>query len=728
MSTDQETQTGTDALRYEPPQGDGVGIVWLDLPGKKVNTLNLDLLPEFAAMMDRIEAEGEANAIVIASGKPSGFIAGADIDVLDTVETVEQGTSISAQGQSALDRLANSSIPCVAAIHGDCLGGGLELALACTARVASSSPKTKLALPEVMLGLLPAAGGTQRLPQLIGLRAALDMMLTGRNIRAKKALRMGLVDRVVPQNLLLEAAREVAARLAHGVPRRRRVRHSLGQQLTNFLLDGNPLGRKFVLRMARKTVMKQSKGLYPAPLKILDAVAAGSASAESRGFGELLVTRESRGLRHLFRCITALKKDNGPGTEDVDPLPVGHVGMLGAGLMGAGVATVLADKGVTVRLKDRDMAGVLKALSHARKYYRKAVKRKRYKTCGAIERMERLGGGIDYAGFGQADLVIEAVFEDLELKRSMVAEIEARSDRVRPHPPIFASNTSSLPISEIAEGARYPERVIGMHFFSPVEKMPLVEIIVTEQTDPVVTATTVALARKMGKHVIVVGDCPGFYTTRALAPYMIESMFLALEGVPLPDIDAAAMAVGFPVGPITLMDEVGIDVGAKVIQIMKQSYGDRMEFPDTSMVDEFLAEGRKGRKSGKGFYVYTKGESKTVKGRKIVDPAVTARMGVSPQSMSPEAISERLILALVNEAAWCLHDGILREPRAGDLGAVMGIGFPPMEGGPFQYCDRIGVPKIVERLRALATSQGQRFEPCPLLETKEADKSSFYGG
>ena len=296
--------------------------------------------------------------------------------------------------------------------------------------------------------------------------------------------------------------------------------------------------------MARKTVMKQSKGLYPAPLKILEVVAEGTSEAEANGFGELLLTPESKGLRHLFHCITALKKDNGPGTEDVEALPVGHVGMLGAGLMGAGIATVLADKGVTVRLKDRDLDGIMRALNHSRKYFGKAVKRKRYRSCGARERLERISGGTDYADLVKP-ISSSKPSSKTDLKRQMVADIERRSDRERPHPPIFVSNTTSLPIADIARDARYPDRVIGMHFFSPVEKMPLVEIIVTDQTDPVVTATTVAVARKMGKHVIVVGDCPGFYTTRALAPYMIESMFLALKGFALPDIDAAAMSVGF---------------------------------------------------------------------------------------------------------------------------------------------------------------------------------------
>lgn len=337
--------------------------------------------------------------------------------------------------------------------------------------------------------------------------------------------------------------------------------------------------------------------------------------------------------------------------------------------------------------------------------------------------MERLSGGIDYAGFGQADIVIEAVFEDLALKQGMLADIEAAAKKET----IFATNTSSLPISDIAKNAAHPERVIGMHFFSPVEKMPLVEIIVTDQTAPEVTAKTAKLARRMGKHVIVVKDCAGFYTTRALAPYMVESLVLIQEGVPLDVIDDAAMAAGFPVGPITLMDEVGIDVGAKVLKTMKAHYGHRMVFPESDVVAQFIEEGRLGRKAEKGFFLYEKGKTKTKRGQKLIDPSVK-RFLPSPQTgvLDHTAIGERLILSLVNEAAWCLKDGILREPMAGDLGAIMGIGFPPFEGGPFRYCDRHGLQTIVAKLKALEAVHGARFSPSPILIEMAEAQATFY--
>ena len=718
MATANET-----AVRLDGPDGDGIATVWIDCPGKKVNTLSVSLLPEFEALFGKIAADSRIKGVVLASGKEAGFIAGADIDDLGQVKTQADGVKISKGAQDAFSRLENLGIPVVAAIHGECLGGGLELALACTARVASEHKKTKLALPEVMLGLLPGGGGTVRLPKLIGLANALDMMLTGKNIRPSKALKFGLINASVPEGKLLETARKLAVDLAHGKPKSEKKKPKLKDEVQEFVLEGNQFGRKIVLHEARKKVLKQTKGLYPAPLKILDVIAKGTYEAEAQAFGELLLTAEAHGLQHLFHAITALKKDNGPGTEGVTAPTISRVGILGAGLMGAGVGTVLADQGYTVRLKDRDYEAVGRGIDYARKVFGKARKRKVYGEAGYGERLARLSGGTDYTGFGRADMVIEAVFEDLGLKQRMVDDIE----RVTQVGGIFASNTSSLPIADIAAKAKHPERVIGMHFFSPVEKMPLVEIIVTPQTAPEVTAATVAVARKMGKHVIVVNDCAGFYTTRALVPYMTEAIFLAVEGYALDEIDDAAMAHGFPVGPITLMDEVGIDVGVKVMKVMKEHYSERMQFPpDVSA--KLIDEGRLGRKNNKGFYKYEAGKSVMDKGKKVVDETVYAHLpqGTNTKSVDAKEVGERLMLGLVNEAALCLQEGILRDAYAGDVGAVMGIGFPPFEGGPFRFADRLGSKTVVEKLRALEAKHGKRFKPCQILVDMAAGGKAFY--
>ncbi len=711
------------SMRLQAPDADGIAILWIDCPGKKVNTLSLSLLPQFESVFADLQKNSAIKGLVIASGKDTGFIAGADLDDLGQVKTAQDGEKISKQGQEAMNKLAALKIPTVAAIHGEALGGGLELALACKARVCSEHKKTKLALPEVMLGLLPGAGGTVRLPKLIGLAGALDMMLTGKNIRASKALKMGLVDKAVPQGQLLDTAIGLCRDLVHGKAEPKK-KPPVKEQLQHMLLEENPLGKKVVLAQAKKQVMKQTKGMYPAPLRILDVVDKGTFEAEARGFGDLLNTPESAGLRHLFASITQLKKDDGPGTDNVKARPYARVGMLGAGLMGAGIATVLADNNVEVRLKDRDFAAINKALDYARKVYGKAKKRKVYGQSGMDERMARISGGTDWAGFGRADVLIEAVFEDMALKQKLLAEFEDLTQVGG----IFASNTSALPISEIAAKAKHPERVIGMHFFSPVEKMPLVEVIVTDKTAPEVTKTTVDVARKMGKHVIVVKDCAGFYTTRALVPYMAEAIFLALDGYQLADIDEAATKVGFPVGPITLTDEVGIDVGVKVLKSMKHYYGDRMQLPP-DVSSALLEEGRLGRKNNKGFYLYKDGKSLQGKhGEKLIDETVYKHLpgGKGSRSADWREMADRLILGLVNEAALCLQEGILRDAYAGDLGAVMGIGFPPFEGGPFRYVDRHGARQVVARLREFEGKFGKRFKPCQLLVDLAERNGKFF--
>ena len=554
------------------------------------------------------------------------------------------------------------------------------------------------------------------------------MMLTGKNIRARKALKLGLVDKVVAPVWLIDEAKKFAADLASKrlpVPARK-AKGSWTAQLTRWAMDSLGPVQNLVFNKATDGVMKQTNGLYPAPLKIVEVLKKDTDDAEARGFGELLMTPESQGLRHLFHCITHLKKDDGDNTADVQERAVHHVGILGAGLMGGGIGTVLVDKGITVRMKDISYEGLQTAFGYANTYFSKAVKRRRYPKAGRDERMNRLSGGLEFHGFAHADVVIEAVPEILTLKQDMVLQIEAQTNKEA----IFATNTSSLPITDIAAKAKHPERVIGMHFFSPVEKMPLVELIVTEHTSPEVTKTVSKLARKMGKHVIIVNDCAGFYTTRALAPYLTEAMFMLLEGFDALDIDQAAMEAGFPVGPITLLDEVGIDVGAKILRVMQQYYGDRMEFPDMTTMDNFIAEKRFGKKNGKGFFVYENGKSKLVNGKKVVDesikrhlPKVKAR---TTNIESRKILARRMKFIFMNEAMYCLQEGILRDPEAGDLGAIMGIGFPPFTGGPFAHIDSIGTERVVFDMDDYAAKHGSRYAPAPLLRKLGATNTGIY--
>ena len=707
-------------------RGDGVAIVRMDIPGEPMNTLKSDFVETFTNVFTEVENDPEIKAVVFTSGKKDSFIAGADITMLEQVTSADDGERISREGHKAMDRIERCSKPVVAAIHGVALGGGLEVALACHARVASDSKKTKLGLPEAQLGLLPGAGGTQRLPRLIGVQPALDMMLTGKQVDAKKAKKLGLVDDVVPPSILLETAAELALSRVGKAPKRESFMDQLKDKdaVAELALTKNPLGRKVLFDQARKQLHKQTRGNYPAQDLIIDIVRAGledgfqaGLDAEARGFGRLLTTSEAANLMSIFFATTALKKDSGVDDPSVKPREVNKVGMLGAGLMGAGIAYVTTSVAkIPVRLKDRDAKGVMAGLRYVRGIIDGRVKRKRLSEQGANQLMLQTTGTTTYDGFKDANVVIEAVFEDLALKGQMVRDVEAAG----PEDVIFASNTSSLPITKIAAASRHPETVIGMHYFSPVHKMPLLEIIVTDQTADWVTATCVELGKKQGKHVIVVRDGVGFYTSRVLAPLMNEAAHLVAEGVPIDKIDTAMLNWGFPVGPLKLTDEVGIDVGAKVGKIMVEAFGERMNQPEG--MSKLIEDERFGRKNGRGFYLY--GEKK-----KGVDESVYAVLGVEPtnKSVSSEEIAWRCALQFVNEACRCFGEGILRSARDGDIGAVFGLGFPPFRGGPFRFVDQVGAKEILGRLRELEKRYGPRFSPAPVLEEIARSGQTFHG-
>lgn len=702
---------------------DGVVVVVIDVPGEPVNTLREGFAEELGRAFDAIDENRDVKAVVIASGKPTSFIAGADIKLLQRIEVAEEAVALSQAGQQALERVERCKVPVVAAIAGPCLGGGLELALACHGRVAAQDPETRLGVPEVQLGVLPGLGGTQRLPRLVGVRTALDLLLTGRQIDAQRAQDVGLVDRLCPRAIVVEVAAQHALGLAERVARRRSTLDALrgflqADELEELALADNPLGRKLLFDQARKRLWHKTRGNYPAPQKILDVVRLGlergirpGLEAEAQAFGELAVSPVAKRLMEVFFAQQSLKKERGVD-EDVQPRPVRKVGIWGAGLMGSGIATVsILQAGVFVRLKDRTDERLAQALRNIRETV--AERRRRRMSHHELEVvLGRVTATTTSTGFASCDLIIEAAFEDLGLKRELVAEVEALGgDEV-----IFATNTSSLPISAIAEGARHPERVVGMHYFSPVPKMPLLEVVVTEATAPWVTATCVELGKRQGKVVIVVRDGPGFYTSRILGAYLNEATYALTEGVPIEAIDEALVAVGFPVGPLQLLDEVGIDVGAKVGAVLYDAFGPRMAPPPG--VELLVAEDRLGRKSDKGFYRYD-GESK--KGQRPADPRVYELLGVEPRASAADvAVAERCVLRMVNEAARCVGEGIVRSPRDADVGAIFGLGFPPYLGGPCRSIDAQGAETVVRRLEELRTQYGERFTPAPrLLELAE---------
>jgi len=700
---------------------DGLAVVTFDLPGEKVNKFSTPVMEELSSLVDRLSAAAEIEALLFRSGKPDIFIAGADVREIENVVTPEEGRTASAVGQRIFDRFASLPFPTVAAIRGACLGGGTELALACDWRVCSDSPKTMIGLPEVNLGILPGWGGTQRLPRLVGLAAALDLILTGKPIDGKRAARIGLADAVVPEAIFPEWS-ETFARGKFGArkPRGRRARLPFAARL----LEGNPAGRALLFRKARASVLARTHGHYPAPIEALGAVAEGfgkkmdaALAVENARLGNLIGTPVQRRLLRIFFWTEEVKKETGAINPTVVPRPVRRIGVLGAGVMGGGIAQLAADRGFPARMKDVAPEPLAHGFRAAADLWKEKMRRRRMTRSEFRRKMAMISGGLDYAGFARAEVTIEAVVEKLEIKQAVLREWEqAVGDEA-----IFASNTSTLPISRIAEAARQPRRVAGMHFFNPVHRMPLVEVIRGEKSSDETVATIFDLAKKLGKTPVVVRDAPGFLVNRILAPYLSEAVRLLEEGCRIEDVDRALTGFGMPVGPLALLDDVGIDVAAKGGRTMAAAFPDRL--PLSARFEPFTAQGRLGRKSGRGFYRY-RGTR-----REGPDPEAYGLIGVRPGKsapLPPEVIEARLLMPMVNEAAYCLEDRIVDAPARLDLAMIFGTGFPPFRGGLLQYADDLGADRVVNRLQDLAERLGARFAPSPLLVGMADAHASFY--
>jgi 3-hydroxyacyl-CoA dehydrogenase / enoyl-CoA hydratase / 3-hydroxybutyryl-CoA epimerase len=688
---------------------DGIAIVTIDDAREAGNAITTAFQAELLAAIARIEEDATVAAAVLTSGKPSGFVNGVSAALLTSIKFATDAERFATELSHALRKLEGLRKPVVAAVHGPALGAGFEVALACHAIVASDDPGTMLGLPQARMGMMPAGNGVLRMANRAGLRVAIEVAVGGEALRASAALALDLVDDVCPRAILLDAAARHAKALVGHVPR---VRDARGD-LRTLALEKNPVGRRFLFKQAREKARATASEHSAAPALILDVLERfadkgfdEAARLEAKAFGDLVVSETAHRLVELSQATAALDRDSGVD-EKAEPRLVRRVAVLGGGVMGRGIAYVTAASGVSVRLKESDDAAVGRALRGVKVLLDERVRAQTLTALEADQVFSRLSTTTDFSGLRNVDAVIEAVPEDLALKQETLREVETRIDPKC----VYASNTSSISISRIAQAATHPERVLGVRYFNPVATTALLEVVRADKTAAWAVATAVAIGKRQRKTVIVVKDGPGFYTTRILAPLLNEALQLVSEGVAATAIDDAVVEWGFSVGPIQLLDDTGIDVQARIAEGLHGAFGARMTSPGA--LATLVADDRRGRSNGRGIYRYG---SKMPSARRTIDPGAYELLGVEPKKKLPvEEIQLRCALAMVNEAVRCVGDGVLRDPRDGDVGAIFGAGFPRFRGGPFRYVDTIGAGDVHRRIQNYADRFGDRWRPAPLL-------------
>lgn len=699
-----------------------IGLVEWDLVGEKVNKLSSPVMARLKEVVQELN-QSAFKAVVFISRKPKIFIAGADIDEIKNLIEKTQILEVVKSGQEIINMVEDLKMPTIAAINGACLGGGCEFALACDYRIATDDSSTKIGLPETQLGLIPGFGGCVRLPKLIGVQNALDIILAGKAVNTDKALKLGLVDKKTHLASLEEKSIEYANEIIkNGAKKARKCFQPKG--LPNKVLESFA-GRPLVFKMAKKSVLGLTKGHYPAPLKALEVIkrASGKSRAsaltiEAEGFAEVCATDVSKNLIHVFYMMEGVKKTTGVSDKNVRARKVGSLGIMGAGTMGGGIAFVAAgNAGLEVRMKDINHDAIAKGIQAAKKLWDKQLERRKIDKYTEERNLAHLSGGLDYSGFGRLDVVIEAIVEDMNIKKKVIAET---AKHCKPDV-IIATNTSSLSVSEMGEADPKPENFVGMHFFNPVDKMPLVEVIRGKNTSDEVVATIFELSKRMGKTPVVVKDGPGFLVNRLLLPWLSEALFFLADQMDIEVVDKIySKKFGMPMGPFHLIDEIGIDVCLKVLKIFNNALGERAPLPP--VYEKLYNTKRLGKKGGKGFYIY---EGKN----KRIDPAIYEELGVGrPNNKHDEKeIIERGIYRMINEAALVLIDEkIVETPAEVDLGMIMGTGFPPFRGGLLRYADSLGTQHITDELEMLASKFGTRFKPTQPLVNLAKSQRGFY--
>lgn len=696
---------------------DQICILTFDRADSAANIFDRATLGELNNHINYALCNSNLKGIVITSAKKTIFIAGADLTQLGTARTPDELRDIIEFGQAIFGRLATLSIPTVAAIHGACVGGGYEVCLACDYRIASPDKATKIGLPETQLGILPAWGGSARLPRLIGLPKALDIILGGKTLAAKPALKCGMIDDIAPREYLVEKACHLIR--TRGSKLRRR-----SHGLVHSIYNSGPMV-KFIAGKVEKQVQKKTRGHYPAIPKALEVVTRGLATSvegalalERDAILELGPSETCRNLIRIFflqeraKKLTGLPRDAKPDKKFV---PVRRVAVIGAGVMGAGIVQWASSRDLSVILRDINHEAVAKGLTGIAKLYEQGVRRHALTKVEARAGMDRIAPSAVDVPLTSTDVIIEAAVEKMDLKKQLFA----RLDELAGPETILATNTSALSISEIASGTKHPERVVGIHFFNPVHRMQLVEVIVGRQTSPKIVCRAVKFVQQIGKLPVVVKDSPGFLVNRILMPYLIEAGYLFEHGARVEDIDESMLEFGMPMGPLRLIDEVGVDVSNHVASDLASKFSDRMHAPD--VLTKMLKDGLLGKKSGKGFYVHTK------KGK---EPTVNTRIDryhvdASCAKLSRDDLRNRMVLLMINESARCLEGGIVDEAADVDFGMIMGTGFSPFLGGPLRFADTIGLPQIVDEMKRLADTE-LRFTPCNLLQAMAGSGQKFY--
>ena len=718
------TSESTSGLGFEVDR-DHVGWLTFDRPDSSVNTLTPLLMQELDALLSQLEsriANGQIFALVVRSGKEGSFVAGADVEAIAALSSAADARAASAEGQRIFRRIERLRVPTIAAVDGACMGGGTELILHCNYRVASDRTSTSIGLPEVRLGILPGFGGTVKLPPLVGMQNALEIILSGKPVRPSRARQIGLVDEVVPAARFRKAVSEFAAGVIGNRVERAAPTLGLGQRL----LEGTGPGRRIMFGAARKRASTEVGAFYPAPLKAIDVLSdavgmkADEAYAlEAAALGELAVTPESRNLVRVFRLSQAARRALPPDVTR-HGRPVRTMGVIGAGVMGGAIAELAAAHDIPVVLKDIDQDALDSGLRHAGDLLRKAAAARVFSEEEASLKFALITGTLEYDDFEGADVVVEAVVERMAVKQQVLREAEASADRA-----VLATNTSALSVDEMANGVERPGSVLGLHFFNPVHKMPLVEVVAGPRTAPEALATGFGLVLALGKTPVLVADRPGFLVNRLLASYLNEAGFLLQEGVAVEAIDGALESFGMPMGPLRLLDEIGFDVARHASREMTAAFGERMR--PSGVLDRMIEDARLGKKNGLGFHRYQDGRDRgadpTVQGLLSRDGAAVS--GEATASLSADEIRRRCLYIMVNEASYALEEEVVEGPDPVDLAMVMGTGFPPFRGGLLRWADSEGIQKIHDALSEYAGTLGNRFAPAPLLAGMAEQNRTF---